>query len=227
MVSSNPSKTSSSQVQRCLSAVLVLFFVLFCLGSSSAFAACHAVTPSGSGSKTGSDWNDAMRASRERSRGATSITLPTEITEATLSAKPTRELRRSSFARHRATTMAHRSPSIGAGWNASTMGSSQAVFASTGSALTISTDYFTMNGNGNSMASGCGGAPGSTVAAEPPTPSDCGFRLQGTGGTSSGATNVVSMGFSSSHQTFEYIELLASGTNSGDLEMFPAMATSP
>ena len=69
MVSSNPSKTSSSQVQRCLSAVLVLFFVLFCLGGSSAFAACHAVTPSGSGSKTGSDWNDAYAASRNAHAG--------------------------------------------------------------------------------------------------------------------------------------------------------------
>lgn len=221
MVSSNRRRILSWQVQRRLNATLVLFFVLFCLGSSSAFAACHAVTPSGSGSRTGADWSDSFAG------------IPSTLTRGDIyyfadgnygtytfsqadSGTTTIEFRKAQSYDDGSSC----SPSIAAGWNTSTMGSSQAVFAGTGSALTISADYFTMNGNGTSTASGCGGAPGSTVAAEPPTPSDCGFRLQGTGGTSSGSTNVVWMGFNSSHQTFEYIELLASGTNPSDLEMF-------
>src|ERR1035437_7513401 len=34
-------------------------FIAFIFSTSSVFAACHTVTPTGSGSKTGADWNNA------------------------------------------------------------------------------------------------------------------------------------------------------------------------
>ncbi len=60
MVSSKGRKTLRLQMQWSVNTVLVVFFVLFCLASSSAFATCHTVTPAGSGTKTGADWNNAF-----------------------------------------------------------------------------------------------------------------------------------------------------------------------
>lgn len=59
---------------------------------------------------------------------------------------------------------------ISAGWNAATMGSSQATITSFQADLGI--DYVTMDGNGQYSGPGCGDAPGSSSNA-----SDCGIFL--------------------------------------------------
>jgi hypothetical protein len=199
-------------------------FVAFIFSTRISYAACHAVTASGAGSMNGTNWSNAYAGIpgaltrgdtyyfADGSYGAYTFQQADSGTSVITFKKA------QSYDYGRTSNGCFND--ISAGWNASTMGSAQAIFASSGTALTITTDYFTMNGNGTSTAVGCGGAPGNTVAVGPPTPSDCGFRLQGTGGTSSGSNNVVYMNFSSAHQTFKFIELIGSGTNANDLEMF-------
>jgi len=213
MVSSKEGKTLSLQMQWRLNTLLVLF-VVFCLASPSAFAACHTVTPSGSGNKTGADWNNAYAGiPATLARGdiyyLADGSYPAYTFSTGASGTATVELRKAQSYDNCTST----------GWSTGTMGSSQAKFVGD-PAISVSAPYFTMNGNGNSTASGCGGAPGSTVTSEPPTPSDCGFSLVGSGNQNSGATNVV--GIRSNNLTLNYIELVGSGYNAGDLEIFGA-----
>jgi hypothetical protein len=194
---------------------IVYFAAFSALLPCSLHAACHAVTPSGAGSKNGTSWSNAYAG------------LPSTLVRGDIyyladgsygtytfgtsdSGTTTVEIRKAQSYDF------GNSCGIGTGWNTGTMGSSQAVFSSGGTVISVSTDYFIMNGNGTSTTAGCGGAPGSTVTSSPPTPIDCGIKLQGT----SGNNNIVYMNFSSTHQTFKYIELSASGENSNDLEMF-------
>ena len=101
------------------------------------------------------------------------------------------------------------------------MGSSQAVF--TGFALT--TSYVTVNGNGTSVIQGCGGAPGSTVTANPPTPSDCGIKIDNSFVPAPRRILVtprsrVTSNFSTSARvagySFEYTELKGQGNNAAE-----------
>ena len=208
MVSSNERK---SQAQWFLNALLVVL-ALVLSSSSSAFAACHTVTPSGSGSKTGADWNNAYAGIPSTLvRGDVYYladgSYPAYTFSTGGSGTTTIEIRKAQSYDNCTST----------GWNTSTMGSSQARFVGD-PALSVNGPYFTMNGNGNTKASGCGGGPGTTVASEPPTPSDCGIALVGSGNQNSGATNVV--GIHASNLTLNYIELVGSGYNAGDLEIF-------
>jgi hypothetical protein len=216
MVSFNGRKKLLLQMQWCFNTVLVLF-VLFC-ASSSAFAACHTVTPSGSGSQTGADWNNAYAGiPATLTRGdiyyLADGSYPAYTFSEGASGTTTVELRKAQSYDNCTAT----------GWSTGAMGSAQAKFSGN-PAIRVNGPYFTMNGNGNSTASGCGGAPGTSVTSEPPTPSDCGISLAGSGGTTSGALNVISLG--SSNAKFNYVELVASGTNniggSGSLEVFGA-----
>ena len=183
--------------------------------ASSAFAACHTVTPSGAGAKNGTDWNNALAG------------LPTNPTRgdiyyladgsygqyafsAPVSGTTKVEFRKAQSYDNCTST----------GWNVTTMGSSQAVF--TGFALT--TSYVTVNGNGTSVIQGCGGAPGSTVTANPPTPSDCGIKIDNSlcTGTSANSCNApIPIGnFSTSARvagySFEYTELKGQGNNAAE-----------
>jgi len=208
MVSSNERK---SQAEWFLNALLVVL-ALVLSSSSSAFAACHTVTPSGSGSKTGADWNNAYAGIPSTLvRGDVYYladgSYPAYTFSTGGSGTTTIEIRKAQSYDNCTST----------GWNTSTMGSSQARFVGD-PALSVNGPYFTMNGNGNTKASGCGGGPGTTVASEPPTPSDCGIALVGSGNQNSGATNVV--GIHASNLTLNYIELVGSGYNAGDLEIF-------
>ena len=208
MVSSNERK---SQAEWFLNALLVVLALLLS-SSSSAFAACHTVTPSGSGSKTGADWNNAYGGIPSTLvRGDVYYLADGSYPAYTFgtggSGTTTVEIRKAQSYDNCTST----------GWNTSTMGSSQARFVGD-PALSVNGPYFTMNGNGNTKAAGCGGGPGTTVASEPPTPSDCGIALVGSGNQSSGATNVV--GIHASNLTLNYIELVGSGYNAGDLEIF-------
>jgi hypothetical protein len=217
MVSSNGMKILVWKVRRFLP---IVFFV-FCGASSSALAACHAITPGGAGLKNGSNWSNAFAGIpgnlvrgdvyyfSDGNYGAYTFSqADSGTTVITFKKAQSYDFGRSSDGC---------SNDISLGWNTSTMGASQAVFATSGTALNMTADYFTMNGNGTSSGIGCGGAPGSTVAAAPPNPADCGFKLQGTGG----ATTEIWMGFASSHQTFNYVEIVGSGTNnSSNFEIF-------
>jgi hypothetical protein len=180
-------------------------FIAFVFSAKGTFAACHVVTPSGSGSKTGADWNNAYAG------------LPSTLTRGDIY-----YLADGSYPSYSFSTPASGTSVVevrkaqsydnctATGWNTATMGSSQASF--TGSpALSLNSNYFIMNGNGTSTGIGCGDAPGSTVTSEPLNPADCGIRLAGSGNTTSGALNVV--GCCGTHNTLEYVEVVSSGTN--------------
>jgi hypothetical protein len=204
---------------------VTLVFLLSCLATSSALAACHAVSPAGSGSHSGADWNNAMAGiPATQVRGdiyyladGVYLTSGQIMFQQAASGTSVIEFRKAqSYDNGSSCT-----PSIAAGWNTSTMGSGQASF--TGSqTFYISQPYYTFNGNGTQAAPGCGGAPGSTVTSEPPTFTDCGIRVAGSGNSNTGATNIIS--YSSNNLTLEYIELVGSGNNGGtsggDLEIF-------
>jgi hypothetical protein len=197
---------------------VILVFLLSCLASSSAFAACHAVTPGGTGSKTGADWNNAYAGlPGTLTRGdvyyvadgtyAANYTFSTPDSGTTLST-----IRKAQPSDHCTDT----------GWNTGTMGSSQAIFPRL---FSVGTDYLLVDGNGSQSAPGCGGAPGSTVTSGPPSPADCGIKLDGSscsGGTNS-CNGVVFFSNTSgvSHYTFRYVELEGNGDNNSDqMEVF-------
>jgi hypothetical protein len=212
------------------------FAVLSCLWSSSAFAACHAINPANAHNGDGTSWSSAASTGAAGAFNAIPATLVRgdiyyladgsygSYTFSTPdSGSTTVELRKAQSYDYGSSC----SPSIGAGWNASTMGAAQAVFSKNGASLETDTDYLILNGNGTSAAPGCGGAPGSVVNVEPPTPSDCGISFVGLGGTTSGALNLIYMNAGShpsTNITFKYVELFGSGTNNqsgnGDLEVF-------
>jgi hypothetical protein len=172
-------------------------------------AACHAVGPTSTGAGTGADWNNQMAVPSsagwvrgdsyyfaDGSYGA-SLSLHTADSGTTVI-----ELRKAQSYDFGSGC------GIGAGWNTSTMGSSQAswAWASAGSMVSITTDYWKINGNGVNVGTtniGCGGVfaspptwttntyPNSQLAAAP-TPSDCGILIDASPCT--GAHAVTSTG---------------------------------
>lgn len=197
--------------------ILVPVLIIGAFTISTAFGACHVVTPAGSGAKSGADWNNAYAG------------LPSTLTRGDIyyvadgsygsytfntpdSGTTTVEIRKAIASDNCTAT----------GWNTGTMGSSQAVFSSAGQSLTTNSDYLIVNGNGNSALPWCGGNAGSQVTDEPSNPADCGISFVGLGDNGSGtggSTNVIRLG-SASHITLEYFELVGSGNNNGDLEIF-------
>jgi hypothetical protein len=162
---------------RLLRAAILIAFVLSTKG---AFAACHAVTPGGSGSRTGADWNNAFA-------GLPGTLVRGDIYyladgnyghQLTLSTAEsgTRviELRKAQSYDNCTST----------GWNTGTMGSAQAVWTwgSSGSMVSITSGYWTINGNGNGAATevGCGGVnanPPATMLGSAPTITACGIKI--------------------------------------------------
>ena len=223
MVSSKGRKTLPLQLQWRLNTVLVLF-VLFCLASSSAFAAYHAVTPSGAGAKTGADWNNSYAG------------LPATLTRGDVYC-----LADGSYGKYTFTTAASGTTTIEvrkaqasvsdgctalAGWNGSTMGSSQAVFSNGNGTLNINAPFFILNGNGTSTSAGCGGGPGATVTSNPPTPSDCGIKIDNSGCTSG---CYAPIGAGQPNLTISYVEIVGDSTVSADddMEVFSPGGTGP
>jgi len=194
--------------------------ILSCLTISPAFSACHCVTASGSGSKTGADWNNAYAGlPATLVRGdiyyLADGTYPSYTFNTAVSGTKTVEIRKAQSYDNCTST----------GWNTSTMGAAQAVFpfTSTQHMMDIQSSYFILNGNGTSTAPGCGGAPGSTVTSEPPTPSDCGIRVDNSTCTSNNADACdgpidIEPGYG--HVTIEYVELVGNAmetsTNTSD-----------
>lgn len=186
-----------------LSAALVL------LGATSALAAVHAVSPAGSGSHTGADWNNALAGFPATwVRGdiycladgsyTSGLTVNTAV-----SGTSTIEVRKAQSYDATCSGLA--------GWNTSTMGSGQAVITGANPIATVA-NYVVLNGNGTQTLPGCGGAPGSTVTAQPPVITDCGIRL-GDGSTLSSQGLLKMTG---ANDTAEYIELNAAGSNTGE-----------
>jgi hypothetical protein len=198
-------------------------FLIFSFATVCASAACHVITPSGSGSKTGADWNNAFAGVPAKlTRGDVYYLADGSYPQLALSqadsSTTTIELRKAQSYDN----------CTAAGWNTSTMGSSQAVFTR---AIGITTDYFLVNGNGTQAAQGCGGAPGSTVASNPPTPSDCGIKIDNTGCTSGNCNDPIYLGNPNSSTgvqniAFKYTELIGNGDNSTDqFEVFAPFGT--
>jgi hypothetical protein len=194
-------------------------FIALIFSTRSAFAACHVVTQSGSGSKSGADWNNALAGLpstltrgdvyylADGSYGSYSFTTSTSGTTVS-------EVRKAQSYDHCTDT----------GWNAGTMGASQAVFTGFG----VSASYVTVNGNGTSTVQGCGGAPGASVTANPPNPADCGIKIDNSGcsGGADACDGPIAIGnFSTASAvtgyTFEYVEEKGNGVNnSGRMEIW-------
>lgn len=150
-----------------------MFALLLIFAATASFGACHAVTPSGSGSKNGADWNDAYAG------------LPSALTRGDVYYMADGGYGSYNFATSNSGTSTITikkaqsydygrssdgcSNDISSGWSASTMGSSQATFSG-GITANLGIEYIVINGNGQYTGPGCGIAPGSTYPA-----SDCGF----------------------------------------------------
>jgi len=134
------------------------------------------VTPTGSGSKTGADWNNAYAG------------LPATLVRGDIYYLADGTYGQYSFSSasgtgwievRKAQTYDH---CTNTGWNASTMGSSQARFthSTTGMtpALNFAIDQVIVNGNGQYTGAGCGGGPSSAtdVTQGPVNPADCGIK---------------------------------------------------
>ena len=169
------------------------FFVLIvvCLLCAPVFAACHAVSPTGSGAMTGANWSNAYaNLPSTLVRGdvyyladgnyGTSLNISTAASgTTTITIKKAQ-----AYDYGRATDGCPND--ISSGWNAATMGSAQAVWQNTSSGggpfIHLGTGgYYIIDGNGQSTPPtvGCGGvqanSPASMTAA-PSSPADCGIK---------------------------------------------------
>jgi hypothetical protein len=201
---------------------ILLVLAFFCLSSSSVFAACHAVSAAGAGTKDGSSWTNAFQfSSLSPVRGdvyyfadGTYGTLDFETAASGTLTVTFKKAQSYDFGR----TSDGCSNDISSGWNASTMGASQAVFNSNsfGATIYVNAPYFVMNGNGTTATSGCGGTVSQLVAlsftASPPNAKDCGFKLDNhTGGA---AKEIYNASPSTSQMQYSYVEIAASAINS-------------
>jgi hypothetical protein len=165
-----------------------------------ALGACLTVTPTGSGSHTGADWNNALD------------NLPSTLTRGDIYYLADGSYGSYVFNTSGTTSVEIRKAQsydncISTGWNTSTMGSSQAIFA-TSPQLLIEATGLILNGNGQQSAQGCGGSVGSSPTASLTTPTDCGIKIDN---SASGNTDGISDEADSVTFTLEYVEYLGSG----------------
>ncbi|WP_433973548.1 hypothetical protein [Tunturiibacter lichenicola] len=214
---SSPSQVSiQSQFGKSL-----LLLIFACLAIPQAFAACHTVTPSGSGSKTGADWNNAYAG------------LPSTLVRGDIY-----YLADGNYGHHLSLSQADSGTSTielrkaqsydnctSAGWNTATMGSSQAVWTwgSQGSMVSITSDYWTINGNGQNAGTnevGCGGVqanPPASLTGAAPNAAACGIKIDASTCTST-ANNGCDGGNGEMHGagkniTWESVEWKGQGLN--------------
>jgi hypothetical protein len=168
-----------------------------------AFATNHAVVPSCANNGNGTNWSCASSSGGAGAYNA----IPTTLTRGDIYylADGTYGYYQFDTATSGTTTVEIRkaqSYDYGglSGFNASTMGSSQAVFPWTkpGSIFTISGSYLIINGNSNDPADtiGCGGVLNTTASSQTspaPSPSGCGIKIDNSRCTST-ATNYCSNG---------------------------------
>jgi hypothetical protein len=216
---------SSSQVSIQSQFVKSLLFLIFaCLAIPQAFAACHAVSPSGSGSKTGADWNNAYAGLPSTLvRGdiyyladgnyghSLSLNTPASGTSSI-------ELRKAQSYDN----------CTSVGWSTATMGSAQAVWSNTAAGgapfVNIGSGYWIINGNGNNAGTtevGCGGVnanPPSSMTGPAPNPAACGIKFDDSTCTSTatdgcdGGSGVIHGG--GAGIVFESMEWYGQGLNS-------------
>jgi hypothetical protein len=179
------------------------------LSTNSAGTTCYVVSPSGSGAKTGADWNNAYAGLPSTLvRGAIYYladgSYPGFTFSTAASSTSTIEFRKAQSYDN----------CTSVGWNTSTFGAAQAVFSR---GISIASSYFILNGNGKQTSPGCGGAPGSTISAAPPNPADCGIKIDDSACTS----NCIGVVHTSSGPfTFEYVEFNGNSTPSADEDNF-------
>jgi hypothetical protein len=156
--------------------LFILWLIVGCV-TIQAVAACHAVTPSGAGAKSGASWSNAMsQLPATLVRGDTyyvadgnyaqyHFTTPNSgTTTVTIKKAQSYDFGRSSDGC---------SNDISEGWSAATMGSDQAMWPELfGDGSTPQPGYFILDGNGRSQGIGCGQAPSQNLSA-----SDCGLRV--------------------------------------------------
>jgi hypothetical protein len=178
----------------------------------SAQVTCYAVTPSTSGSGTGASWTNAHGGLPTETRGVRYYladgAYSTTSFSVAASGTTTIEIRKAQAYDYGRSSDGC-SNDISAGWNASTMGASQATFGASNYS-TFSTAYWVINGNGTSTLPGCGGGGALTASynwmTEPPTPSDCGISFLH---TNNDAIYIESGG----NDVFEYVEIIGNQVN--------------
>jgi hypothetical protein len=194
----------------------VIFAMLFA-GNADA-QTCLVVSPSGSGSHTGADWNNALTG------------LPSTLVRGTVYYLADGNYGQYHFSSASGTgwVEVRKAQSYdnctSTGWNTSTMGSSQAIFTRSNSAtaLSITIDQVIINGNGQPSVSasmpggaGCGGGPSdaTNVAAGPVTPSDCGIRAisQCTSTSNNSCDAIINMSGSADNVKLLYMEWFGNG----------------
>ncbi len=168
------------------------------------------MSAAGSGAKTGADWSNTLAFPASWVRGDVYYLADGTYAKFTFSTAAsgtsTVELRKAKAGDHCTDT----------GWNAGTMGSSQAVFpySSSNPIVGVSASYLTLNGNGSYAAPGCGGAGtgSSTQGGAPPTPADCGIKIDNslcTTATPDACDYPVKVtGASITNLTMKYVEVL-------------------
>jgi chitobiase/beta-hexosaminidase-like protein len=177
--------------------------------SAPAFAACHAVSPSGAGSHTGADWNNSFAG------------IPGTLTRGDIYYLADGSYGSYSFSQSGTTVVELRKAqsydngsscgtSIAAGWNTGTMGSGQAVFA-TYRQLAITGAGLLINGNGQQGSAGCGGAVGSNPALPPATPSDCGIKIDNSACTTTCTDGISDNAALSGGFTLQDVEIFGMG----------------
>jgi hypothetical protein len=199
---------------RKFSLVALLLTVLAALSVQS-FAACHAVGPTATGNGSGSDWNNRMnKLPATLVRGDTYYLMDGSYGQYNFTTSGTSVItvkKAQSYDYGRASDGCPND--ISAGWNASTMGASQAVFTFIGNNQLNGISYITIDGNGRWSGVGCGTSP---MANQPA--SDCGIKLTST--KSSG--NAMWLGTSSSGGNrmvgwnLRYVEWQGGGDNPTD-----------
>jgi len=179
---------------------ILCFAALIVMLPCSARAACHAVTASGSGNHTGADWNNALaNLPPTLTRGDIYYLADGSYGSYTFNQSGTTavEIRKAQTYDHCTTV----------GWNAATMGSAQAIFA-TNRQFSILSAGLIINGNGQQTTQGCGGAVGNDPTAVLTTPTDCGIKIDN---SASGATDGISDGGNAVPFTLKYVEYYGSG----------------
>lgn len=162
----------------------VVFITLLALNADA--QTCLVVSPSGNGSHTGADWNNAMAGLPSTLERGTVYYLADgsygQYHFSSASGTGWVEIRKAQASDH----------CTGTGWNAAGMGSSQAVFSrgngGSAYALWLSIDQIIINGNGTYAGAGCGNGPSSAtdVTQGPVNPSDCGIKTDSTTCTNTG-----------------------------------------
>jgi len=209
---------------KALLAAIVLFWA-----PKIAPAACHVVTPSGSGSHSGADWNNAMANLPATLMNGDTYYLADgnygDFNPVVSSGSARTYIKKAIAADH----------CTDAGWNASTMGSGQAVTTRINFSTTGNSNNITFDGNGTSKQPGCGNSPATSpyVGA-----SDCGIKIDDsgcTGGSNSCDAPIlmsVYQGTAVVGTVFRYMEWLGNGANdTGNLRednfLYAPQTTSP